>query len=185
MSPLRRKILTGAAGALASQLAIPAWALTQPSAANEFWIRPRKVSLLHTSGERLVSTYWSDGELIRPAYDELSWFMRDRTAQKAVYMHPVLLDIAYGVCGWLDHFDLHQPLVLTSAYRTPERNSRIEGAARNSMHTKGSAIDVRIQGISTSQVAAFGKWMGGGGVGWYPAKGFTHLDRGRLRSWKG
>jgi len=185
MSALRRRILAGGAGVLASQLLIPSWSWANPAAGDEFWIRPRKVSLVHTSGDRIVSTYWSDGELIRPAYDELSWFMRDRVAHKAVYMEPVLLDITYGVCGWLQHFGLKQSLVLTSAYRTPERNRRIEGAARNSKHTTGSAIDIQIPGISTQQVAAFGKWMGGGGVGWYPSKGFTHLDRGRLRSWRG
>lgn len=185
ISPLRRRILSASAGVLASHLATPSWASTQPAMADEFWIRPRTISLVHTSGERIVSTYWSDGEIIRPAYDELSWFMRDRVDQKAVYMEPVLLDITYGVCGWLRHYGLKQPLLMTSAYRTPRRNSQIEGAARNSHHTKGSALDIRIPGVSTKQVAAFGQWMGGGGVGWYPSKDFTHLDRGRLRSWRG
>ena len=185
MSPLRRQILTGGLGLLAASLTRPTWAANSPAVADEFWIQPRTVSFVHAGGERLKATYWSDGELIRPAYDEISWFMRDRVAQRAVYMHPVLLDIAYSLNGWLEHFDLRQPLRLTSAYRTPDRNRNIEGAAKNSMHTKGSAMDIQIPGISTKQVASFGRWLGGGGVGWYPSRGLTHMDRGRLRSWRG
>lgn len=184
-SPLRRRILAGAGGLLASQLAIPAWSQSQPAMANEFWIRPRTISLLHVSGERVQSTYWSDGELISSAYEELSWFMRDRVDNKAVYMNPILLDIGYSLCGWLAYFDINKPLVLTSGHRTARRNATIEGAARNSHHIKGEAMDVRIPGVSAAQVSAFGRWLGGGGVGFYPGKDFTHLDRGRLRYWKG
>lgn len=183
-NPLRRRLLAGAAGSLACNLAIPVWAQNE-SMANEFWIRPRTVSFVHAKGERLVCTYWSDGELIRSAYDEISWFMRDRVAQQGVYMHPVLLDIAYGVHGWLSYFGLRQPLVLNSGYRTPQRNATIEGAARNSTHISGGAMDVVIPGVASDKVAAFGRWLAGGGVGWYPSKGFTHLDRGRLRFWRG
>ena len=28
-------------------------------------------------------------------------------------------------------------------------------------------------------------WLRAGGVGFYPGKGFTHVDDGRLRRWKG
>lgn len=153
--------------------------------ASEFWVRPRTISLLHASGERVQATYWSDGELISSAYEELSWFMRDRVDNKAVYMSPILLDIGYSLCGWLAYFDINKPLVLTSGHRTARRNATIEGAARNSHHIKGEAMDVRIPGVSTAQVSAFGRWLGGGGVGFYPGKDFTHLDRGRLRYWKG
>lgn len=185
ISPTRRRLLSGAAGLLASQLAVPAWAQGMPQTASDFWLRPRTLNLRHVKGERLVSTYWSDGQMIQPAYEEISWFMRDRVVHEAVYMHPVLLDILYGVNGWLSYYGIREPLVQTSAYRNPQRNSRIEGAARDSEHTRGGAVDIVISGVSSKQVAAFGKWLGGGGVGWYPSKGFTHLDRGRLRSWKG
>ena len=184
-SPLRRKVLSGAVGLLATSLSLPAWTRADPQMASEFWVRPRTLTLRHIRGERLTVTYWSDGELIISAYEELSWFMRDRVDNEAVYMHPVLLDIGYSLCGWLDYFGIREPLVLTSAYRTRRRNARIEGAALESHHTKGEAKDVRIPGVSTAQVAAFGRWLGGGGVGFYPGKDFTHLDTGRLRHWRG
>jgi uncharacterized protein YcbK (DUF882 family) len=183
--PERRKFLTTSASLLGSSLVMPAWGQTDQSFSNDFWVRPRTIRLKHVTGEIITSTYWSDGELIISEYVNISWFMRDRVAGKAVYMNPVLLDIVYGVCGWLDYFGLHKPVVLTSGHRDRERNRQIEGAAKDSLHITGDAGDIRIPDVNPLQVAKFGAWLGGGGVGWYPSKGFTHLDRGRLRTWKG
>jgi uncharacterized protein YcbK (DUF882 family) len=172
---------------LLATLPTPAWAMTGEAATHEsdFWIRPRTIRCRHISGEWIESTYWSDGQLIEQAYAELSWFMRDRVVNRAVGMNPVLLDVAYGITGWLTYFGVHSSLVLTSGHRDRVRNAQIEGAAKNSLHITGDAMDVRIPGISTLQLARFGRWLGAGGVGWYPSKDFTHLDRGRLRSWRG
>jgi uncharacterized protein YcbK (DUF882 family) len=102
-----------------------------------------------------------------------------------VYMNPVLLDIVYGVCGWTGYYGIHSPVVLHSGHRNARRNGSIEGAVKDSLHITGDALDIHIPGINALQVARFGVWLGGGGVGWYPGKQFTHLDRGRLRVWKG
>lgn len=185
VSPLRRRILLGGAGLLASKLAIPSWAQSEPQMANDFWLRPRTLSMRHTSGDRIQALYWSDGQVVREGYEELSWFLRDRVDGAAVYVDPILLDIGFAIGGWLAFFDLDPTLVLTSGHRTKRRNSVIEGAAKDSEHIKGKAMDVRIPGVNSSQVAAFGRWLQGGGIGWYPGKNFTHLDTGRLRFWKG
>lgn len=111
--------------------------------------------------------------------------MRDRVVRRAVQMNPVTLDIIYGINGWLTYYGVNAPVVLNSAYRDWERNRTIEGAALNSEHTRGSALDIRIQGVSSLQTARFGVWLGGGGVGWYPGKNFTHVDAGRIRTWRG
>jgi uncharacterized protein YcbK (DUF882 family) len=182
---LARGAQLATAGLLASVVAKPVWAQQDSSFADEFWMRPRTIRFRHASGERIEATYWSNGEIIRPAYDELSWFMRDRVAHKGVWMNPVLFDIAYGIEGWLDHFGLRRHILLTSGHRDAVRNTTIEGAVRNSLHITGDAMDIRIEGISSQKVAQFGVWLGGGGVGWYPRKDFTHLDRGRLRAWRG
>jgi uncharacterized protein YcbK (DUF882 family) len=174
-----------ALGALACAVGLPAWSQEAPERAADFWLQPRTVRLQHVSGERIVCTYWSDGQVVDSGYRELCWFMRDRVVQRAVYMSPVLLDIAYGVCGWLAHFGIRDPMVLTSGHRDRSRNDQIEGAVRNSLHITGEAMDVTIPGISTLQLARFALWLGGGGVGWYPRKDVTHLDRGRLRAWRG
>jgi uncharacterized protein YcbK (DUF882 family) len=180
----RRFLQAAAAGSLYS--VAPTWAKEASTGfVNDFWIKPRFLKLHHPSGEKLELVYWSDGELIQRAYQEACWFMRDRVVNQSVYMKPVLLDISYGISGWLDYFGVRDPIWMNSAYREWARNSQIEGAALNSEHTKGGALDVRIQGVSSLQTARFGVWLGGGGVGWYPNKNFTHIDAGRIRAWKG
>ncbi|MEJ8837684.1 YcbK family protein [Ramlibacter sp. AN1133] len=183
----RRHVLVAGFALLASGVRRPSWAAGSAGRfADDFWKRPRRIMLQQAkSGERIESTYWSDGELLMPEYTQLSYFMRDRVTGTGVYVHPVLLDILYGINGWLAYYGVRSPVILTSAYRDPRRNLAIEGSVRNSLHTHGDAADIVIPGVNALQVARFGMWLGGGGVGWYPGKQFTHVDRGRLRSWRG
>jgi len=183
---MARRRLLGGLVALPAALCVPAWAWEQPAhVAQDFWVRPRELRLLHVSGERLELTYWRDGQLDVQRYAEVSWFLRDRVVQRGVYMDPILLDILYAVGGWLVWFGIQTPIVVTSGHRDARRNMQIEGAARNSLHITGGAVDIRIPGVSSYQLARFAAWLGGGGVGWYPDKDFIHVDRGRLRVWKG
>ena len=57
--------------------------------------------------------------------------------------------------------------------------------ARDSQHTKGNAVDIRLPDISPR---ALSKWIRGkrlGGVGIYRTSGFVHVDSGPIRSWSG
>jgi len=138
----------------------------------------------HLSGESMDTIYWSDGRIHNEAWRQISHFMRDRVVSRGVYMNPTLLDVLYGICGWLEYFNVEASPILHSGYRDPVRNMRIEGAALNSKHITGEAVDLSIRGVSSLQLAKFGQWLGGGGVGWYPQKNFVHLDVGRVRSWR-
>lgn len=64
----------------------------------------------------------------------------------------------------------------TSGARFPQTNTRIEGAARDSKHTKGEAHDGFFEGVQISVQSQFAQWIGGGGVGFYPNKNFIHTD---------
>ncbi|MGE8452685.1 MAG: YcbK family protein [Pseudomonadales bacterium] len=77
------------------------------------------------------------------------------------------------------------PITVLSGYRHPYTNARTERAALNSLHMLGQAVDIRIPGVSASRIAQLGKYLSAGGVGYYPADGFTHLDCGKLRTWLG
>jgi uncharacterized protein YcbK (DUF882 family) len=176
-----------------------------PSAGiSDFWSRPRTVWLKRPStGEQIRTTYWADGQLIAHEYERLSWFLRDPRMQAriarlasarravpqgwypAVGMDLVLLDILYAVGGWLEAFDMGRPLIVTSAFRHPVTNAGIEGAVKDSQHTRGAASDIVIPDVPASRVSAFGVWLRAGGVGFYPSKGFTHVDGGRRRTWRG
>lgn len=57
------------------------------------------------------------------------------------------------------------------------------GVSPHSLHLVGRAIDVRFPALSLAEVRRTALDLGGGGVGYYPASGFIHLDSGRVRSW--
>lgn len=77
---------------------------------------------------------------------------------------------------------LGKPLVLTSAYRSPEHNRRV-GGAKNSKHMEGIAFDVRMENHDPHRFEAAARAVGFTGFGYYPKSGFMHIDTGPARSW--
>ena len=77
---------------------------------------------------------------------------------------------------------LRKPLILTSAYRSPEHN-RAVGGARNSKHMEGIAFDVRMDNHDPHEFEAAARAVGFTGFGYYPRSGFMHIDTGPARSW--
>lgn len=145
--------------------------------------RGRLWMIRERGGEQIEARFRSDeGFLVQPVA-ELSWFMRDvKDGQQAVWVEPRLFDLLSAVQSAMS--EVHGgplPIVLTSGYRTKGRNSHVEGAAKESMHTYGFAGDVKVPGYRAASVALAGGMFAGGGVGVYPH--FTHLDVWRVRCW--
>ena len=76
-----------------------------------------------------------------------------------------------------DAFD--RAVTINSAYRTPTHNKRVGGAS-NSQHVKGTAADIRVQGVPPFAVAAWMeqhiKSVGKHACGYYPISLFCHVD---------
>ncbi|MBI1619249.1 YcbK family protein [Aquamicrobium sp. cd-1] len=80
-----------------------------------------------------------------------------------------------------NHFG--RKVIVTSGYRNPTRNARARGA-KNSLHMYCAAADVKVQGVSKAQLAAFARSMPGrGGVGTYCHTDAVHIDVGPERDW--
>jgi uncharacterized protein YcbK (DUF882 family) len=47
----------------------------------------------------------------------------------------------------------------------------------------GKAIDIRVPGIRLEHLRDVAKTLRVGGVGYYPASNFVHVDTGRVRYW--
>ena len=77
---------------------------------------------------------------------------------------------------------LGKPLILTSAYRSPEHNRRVGGASR-SKHMEGIAFDVRMDNHDPHEFEAAARAEGFTGFGYYPRSGFMHIDTAEPRSW--
>jgi uncharacterized protein YcbK (DUF882 family) len=74
-----------------------------------------------------------------------------------------------------------------SGYRSPEYNAWLAhhggGVAKNSLHLRGRAIDIRVPDVSLDAVRRAAVGLGRGGVGYYAGSGFVHLDSGPFRVW--
>ena len=79
------------------------------------------------------------------------------------------------------------PVVIHSAYRTPQYNKQVGGAA-HSQHCYGTAADISVRGKTPAAVAAYARELmpDWGGVGVYSQKGFTHIDVREVKAdWDG
>lgn len=66
-----------------------------------------------------------------------------------------------------------KPITITSGYRSPEYNKKIGGATK-SQHILGKAADIKVQGLTPSEVAKFAEKVGFGGIGIYDS--WIHVD---------
>lgn len=132
------------------------------------------------TGEKITVRYrLADGTYDGAALARLNRFMRCRMTGYEVPMAVKLVELLDAV---EDKFG-RKGLTLLSGYRTPKLNGKIPGSAKHSMHMLGWAADIKIPGYSSTKVRRFGQKLGVGGVGYYPYKGFTHLDVGKSRYW--
>jgi len=68
------------------------------------------------------------------------------------------------------------PIIITSAYRTPDWNRRV-GGVKNSYHTQGIAVDVRVNGMAPYDLAVYiAKLTEFNGYGINIKKNFVHVD---------
>ncbi|WP_323034939.1 YcbK family protein [Pararhodobacter sp.] len=77
---------------------------------------------------------------------------------------------------------LAKPLIVLSAYRSPEHN-RAVGGAPASKHMQGTAFDIAMANHDPMAFEAAAREVGFLGFGFYPRSGFMHIDLGPARSW--
>lgn len=136
------------------------------------------------TGERIDTIYWIEGEYIPEAMKEISVFMRDWRSDEVVRFDNRTVDILAASHRLLD---TDASYLLLSGYRSPKTNamlrSRSRSVARNSLHMKGQATDIRLEGRSVSQISRAAMSCSAGGVGKYSRSNFVHLDCGDVRVW--
>lgn len=137
------------------------------------------------TGERLEVAYCRDNRYDQAALARLSHFLRDWRQNAVVPIDPCVLDmlalIQYAA-------GTRRPLGILSGYRTPATNAMLARSdpdvARNSYHMRGQAIDLTLAGIATTSLRDFALSLALGGVGYYPTRGFIHVDSGPVRYWQ-
>lgn len=171
----RRLLQTLAGGALASAAA-PVLASLAES---------RTLAFVHThTGESLTVEYFRGGAYDPAALAQVAHTLRDFRTGEVHDIEPALLDALFELQVQTGH---DRPWQIISAYRSPATNAELAaksgGVATHSMHMLGRAIDVRVASIPTKRLRDVALEMRLGGVGYYRASDFVHLDTGRVRSW--
>lgn len=106
------------------------------------------------TGESIDTIYWIEGEYIKDAMKEITLFMRDWRNNKVMNIDSRTIDIMTAAHNLMD---VSEPYMLLSGYRSPETNAmlraRSSGVAKNSLHMKGQAADLRLESRTVSQMA--------------------------------
>lgn len=138
------------------------------------------------TGESVDTIYWIEGEYIPEVLKEMNHFMRDWRTDDVIKMDPRNFDVVAAAHRLMD---TDEPYMLLSGYRCPATNamlrSRSKGVAKNSLHMRGQAADLRLKSRTVFQMAKAAKACSGGGVGTYPRSDFVHMDCGPIRTWGG
>lgn len=138
---------------------------------------------LHT-GDKLSLTYFEKGRYLSEALDEISFLLRDFRTGDTHPIDPELLDQLHDLKQILG---LNQAFDVVCGYRSPLTNAQLHaehtGAANNSFHMHGRAIDIRVERFGLRRLHSAALAMHRGGVGYYPESNFIHLDTGTFRTW--
>jgi len=172
----RRHFLAGAGASLF---------VSRPALANEPGARLLAFDNIHT-GEKLKVEYWAEGQYVPEALAQVNHVLRDFRSGDVHPIAPQLLDLLSLLRTRLE---TAEPVTVISGYRSPTTNALLRGehehsgVASKSLHMQGMAIDIRIAGRSLAAVHTAALAQRGGGVGYYPASDFVHVDVGRVRTW--
>jgi uncharacterized protein YcbK (DUF882 family) len=178
----RRVLRTG--GALAGVSASGLWvrmARSQEVSAT------RRIALmnLHTD-ERLEIEYFRDGAYVPEALSAIDLVLRDFRTGERHAIDPRLMDYLTDVAHAMG---VNPAFSVISGYRSPQTNANLReqstGVSQHSLHMEGRAIDVRMTDVDCATLAAHAEDLKRGGVGYYRASDFVHLDTGAFRTWKG
>lgn len=177
-SPSTRRRFVSALCVLPAIVAWPGVVAAAPAA-------PRRLAFYHThTAEKLDVVYSQGGNYLADALSEVDNYLRDFRTGDSHPIDPALLDTLSDIqalTGRTGRFEV------ISAFRSPRTNAMLAGksggVADRSLHIKGQAIDVRLPGLATADLRRAALEIGAGGVGYYPASDFVHLDTGRVRSW--
>jgi uncharacterized protein YcbK (DUF882 family) len=178
MSTFSRRQFVAAVSAAVPVLAFPRW-LSAGS------VSPRVLGFSHLhTGERLAVEYFTGGRCLPDALRAIDHILRDFRTGEVHAIDEALLDLLYGLS---DRTGSTRPFEVISGYRSPATNRmlrvRSEGVAAGSLHMKGQAIDIRLSDISLARLRDAAQTLRRGGVGYYPASAFVHVDTGRVRTW--
>lgn len=149
------------------------------------FLHERALSFYNThTGEKVKAVYWSEGTYLPQALTDINHILRDHRTGEEKKIDKGLFELLFDLSRKLESTE---PFHIISGYRSPKTNSilnaKSRGVARNSLHIKGKAIDIRLPGHELKTLKRAARDLRRGGVGYYPSLDFVHVDVGRIRYW--
>lgn len=148
-----------------------------------------RLHMFHTHTGESIDVVYRIGDTYLPAgIEKLNHFLRDHRTQDASNYDPKEFDVLHALLAKLGRPDGEIDIVC--GYRTPWSNNLLRsrssnsGVAQHSQHMQAKAIDIRVPGVSTTQLRDAALSLHAGGVGYYPVNQFVHVDVGPVRQWQ-
>lgn len=175
----RRRFLAAGAGLIGAAM-LPKAALAIPMQGE------RRLSFYNTHTSEKVSTvYWAEGRYVPEGLNDVNKILRDWRTGDVAPIDRGLLDLLTHLRSVTEAGN--KQIHIISGYRSPHTNSALaaksKGVAKKSLHQLGQAIDIRIPGVDLGYLRKAALSLKEGGVGYYPAQDFVHVDTGRVRFW--
>jgi len=139
--------------------------------------------------ETLSITYRTGRRYDERAMEEISHLLRDHRNGHSHEIDGALMDMLHDIKVTLEtrHHGLKVVYSIISGYRSTATNEKLRkaggGQGKNSQHTHGKAIDVRVPGVKTEEIRDVAWCLQKGGVGYYKGSNFVHIDTGKVRYW--
>lgn len=174
----RRRFCTAAAQAAAGLLISPSliYCATEQ--------KKYPLSFFHTHTEECLEILHTPGQCCSEVQRKINTFLRDFRTGEVHPIDPGLLDMISKIQS---NTGSRGTIEVISGYRSPQTNnflhSKSSGVASHSLHLEGRAVDIRITDLPTRQLRESAIALRTGGVGYYAASDFVHLDTGRIRTW--
>lgn len=135
--------------------------------------------------ERLDVVYRQGDSFVPSGIREIERHLRDHRTGDLHHFDPELFDLLVDLAEEVGRPGAEFHVI--SGYRSPRTNEmlrgRSNGVAKNSLHMKAQAIDVRLPGVDTAELRDAALALQRGGVGYYQRSDFIHVDTGRVRRW--
>ena len=138
------------------------------------------------NNEKVDARFFGPRGFDRQGLAEINHGLRDWRTGDVKEIDPALILLLATLRAELD-VSSRTKFDIISGYRSPKTNgalhARSDGVATKSQHMLGKATDIALPGIPLARLHKAALAMKRGGVGFYPASGFVHVDTGRVRSW--
>ncbi len=147
-----------------------------------------RLRFFHThTNERIDIVYRRGDTYIPEALRRLDYYLRDWRTGEVHHYDPRLFDLLHDLLASVG--EPNDEIDVICGYRTPQTNEFLRtrhahtGVAEHSLHMQAEAIDIRLSDLSTARLRDAALALHRGGVGYYQASNFVHVDVGRVRRW--